>query len=403
MKNRLKSIDKLSVTAGEGFFSRSWHKHPFAIPVFTIVGMLFFTLFGFLLFGGQTVAPADSRVVQLYIDGKRQTIPTRADSVGDLLTRLDIQLKEGDVVEPAKDAPITTDNFSINIYKSRPVKVVDEGGKTVVARIAERKPEDIAKKAGLTIYPEDEVSIAPPDETMEDGVIGDKIVVNRALPIKLSLYGAMYDIRTQANTVADLARERGIHYDNASVLPAPETKLKPYDVVFITEPGKQITTVEEVIPQSIQYVDSTDLIVGQTQTREEGAPGKRVIVYEIAKDGTKKSLQEIVVLQPVRKLVARGAKNDPSKTFSGDFAAALARLRSCEGGYTSVNPAGYYGAYQFNLSTWQSNAPEGYKDKLPHTVSPIIQDQAARTLYERRGWQPWPSCKIKMGLQDVYR
>ncbi len=396
-------IKRPTISVDSRVFSRSWHKHPFAIPVFTMTGLLFISLFGFLLFGGQTISPDDKKVVQLSIDGKRQTIPTRAESVGDLLQRLDIHLDEHDVVEPAKDTPITSENFSINVYHSRPVTVVDENGKTVVARVAERRPADIAKKVGLTIYPEDIVEAASPDETLKDGIVGDKIVVDRALPIKLSLYGAMYDIRTQADTVADLARERGIHYDNASVLPTPETKLKPYDVVFITEPGKQITTVEEAIPPNIQYVDSTDLMIGQTQVREEGTPGKRVVVYEIAKDGSKKPLQEIVVLQPVRKLVARGVKNDPSKTFSGDFGAALSRLRSCEGGYTSVNPAGYYGAYQFNLGTWKGAAPEAYKSVRPDQAPPVVQDQAARTLYERRGWQPWPSCRIKMGLQDVYR
>lgn len=387
----------------KGYFSREWHKHPFAIPVFTMTALVFVSLFGFFIFGGQTISPDDKKVVQLSIDGKTQSIPTRAESVGDLLNRLNIQLNEHDVVEPAKDTPIMGDNFSINVYHSRPVKVVDADGKTVVARVADRKPVDIAKKVGFTIYPEDKVTATAPDETLKDGIVGDKIVVDRALPIKLSLYGAMYDIRTQADTVADLAKERGIHYDNASVLPTPETKLKPYDVVFITEPGKQIATVEEAIPQSIQYVDSTDLTVGQTQTREEGAPGKRVVVYEVAKDGTKKPLQEIIVLQPVRKLVARGAKSDPSKTFSGDFAAALGRLRSCEGSYTSNTGNGYYGAYQFNLGSWRANAPAAYKDVLPSQAPPAAQDAAAATYYQKSGWRPWPACSIKLGLQDVYR
>ena len=95
-----------------------------------------------------------------------------------------------------------------------------------------------------------------------------------------------------------------------------------------------------------------------------------------------------------------GTKNDG---FSGDFAAALAKLRTCEGAYTSNTGNGYYGAYQFNLGTWRSNAPSGYENAIPSSVPPEVQDQAAANLYKRRGWSPWPACSKSRGLQDIYR
>ena len=118
--------------------------------------------------GGQTVDPTDKKVVNLYVDGHKQTIPTRAESVRELLTKLQIELDNQDVVEPAVDAPITGDNFNINVYNARPVIVVDEGGKEIFARVADRKPADIAKKVGIKVYPEDIVDVAPPAETLKD-------------------------------------------------------------------------------------------------------------------------------------------------------------------------------------------------------------------------------------------
>lgn len=349
------------------------------------------------MFGGQTVGAKDSKVVKLYIDGRAKSVPTRTGVVRDFLTSNGITLNDQDVVEPAVDAPITGDNFSINVYRSRLVTVVDEDGKTIVARIAEHAPEAIAKKAGLEVHPEDRVSVVPPDKAFKEGVLGEKILVERALPIKLSLYGTVYDVRTHANTVADLARERNIQYTAASVLPSPETKLKANDLVFITDPGKQISVVEEAVPQPIQYVDSADIAIGSTQTREEGRPGKKVVVYEVSPQGVKKALQEIVVLEPVKKVVARGAK--PVGGFEGGFEAALARLRSCEGSYSSNTGNGYYGAYQFDIRTWNSYG--GYPNAA--AAPPLVQDQKAAETYQRRGWQPWPGCTQKLGLQDIYR
>lgn len=374
--------------------------HRLVIPAVTSLFLVIFSFVAFIFWGGSLSGADDVHAVKVTVDGKTKILPTRAKSVGELLKSMNITIKPDDVVEPARDAPITGDKFSINIYYSRPVTIVDNDNKPIVANIAERRPSEIAKKAGLKLYPEDKIEVSSTNDPLGSGIVGDRIVIDRATPIKLSLYGVTYDVRTQADTVAGMAKERGINYDKSSILPSPETRLKANDLVFITEPGKQIATVDEAIAQKIEYVDSTDLSIGSTKVREEGAPGKKVVIYEVAKDGSKKPLQEIIVLQPVRKLVARGAKPNQDAKFDGDFAGALARLRSCEGGYTSINKAGgYYGAYQFDIGTWNNYG--GYLNAAQ--APPAVQDQKAWETYQRRGWQPWPTCKNKVGLQDIYR
>ena len=75
---------------------------------------------------------------------------------------------------------------------------------------------------------------------------------------------------------------------------------------------------------------------------------------------------------------------------------AFAALADCEsGGDYSINTGnGYYGAYQFSLSTWQSLGYGGY----PHEASPAVQDQAARELQALYGWGQWPGCSWYLGL-----
>lgn len=65
-------------------------------------------------------------------------------------------------------------------------------------------------------------------------------------------------------------------------------------------------------------------------------------------------------------------------------------LRECESGnnYRIDTGNGYYGAYQFNLSTWASYGPPGNPAQAP----PAEQDRRAKALYAARGAQPWPVC-----------
>lgn len=75
----------------------------------------------------------------------------------------------------------------------------------------------------------------------------------------------------------------------------------------------------------------------------------------------------------------------------------FARLRECESGgnYAADSGNGYYGAYQFSLSTWQSLGYRGY----PHWNPPEVQDEAAWRLQHAEGWDPWPYCADHLGLR----
>lgn len=73
------------------------------------------------------------------------------------------------------------------------------------------------------------------------------------------------------------------------------------------------------------------------------------------------------------------------------------RLASCETGGT-MDPAtntgnGYYGAFQFDLQTWESTGRSG----LPSEHSYGEQKAAAIDLQAVRGWSPWPTCARKLG------
>lgn len=74
----------------------------------------------------------------------------------------------------------------------------------------------------------------------------------------------------------------------------------------------------------------------------------------------------------------------------GPGAGTLAAIRACESGgnYSTNTGNGFYGAYQFTQSTWNSVGGSGN----PANASPAEQDKRAAMLYAQQGASPWPVC-----------
>jgi hypothetical protein len=89
--------------------------------------------------------------------------------------------------------------------------------------------------------------------------------------------------------------------------------------------------------------------------------------------------------RPRRVLVGRKPYSVP-----GTDGLNWAALANCESGGNpnAVNPAGYYGLYQFDVGTWRSVGGSG----VPTSASAGEQTYRAKLLYKQRGRSPWPNC-----------
>lgn len=86
----------------------------------------------------------------------------------------------------------------------------------------------------------------------------------------------------------------------------------------------------------------------------------------------------------------------PGQSAGGNLGGVWLSLRLCESGdnYAEDTGNGYYGAYQFALSTWWGLGYGG----VPSDASPAVQDQAAERLQAEAGWGQWPACSADLGL-----
>ncbi|MBI2591933.1 G5 domain-containing protein [Candidatus Saccharibacteria bacterium] len=311
--------------AAQASGKRQVKQRPYIIPILGLV--LGFIIVAAALLGGngKTLRPSEAHVVFLFDKGDRQVIDTKAKTVGDMLGKLPLHLIPEDVVEPSLDTPIPEDNFRVNIYRARPVTVVDSGRK-IVTLTAQKSPRVVAQNAGLDLNPED---LATFDQGhLEENVIGEKVVVARATPVSLNLYGAQLTTYTQATNVEQFLAEKRIELEHGeTVQPAKDTPITPNLPVFVLRKDAKIVTAEEPVAPPEQIVNDPSLSFGTTVVRQQGAPGKKVLTYILQTDAAGKEisrqvLQEVILQDPVPQITARGSTVAIASDKTGLMAAA---------------------------------------------------------------------------------
>lgn len=290
--------------------------------------LLLVVMVSFLISSGgrPQLRPDDPNLVVINYDKEERTIPTDAKTVGELISRLEIPLHEGDVVEPSQDTEIVGDNFRINVYRAVPVTIVDGEQKTFTYSAASTS-RSIVKQAGITVYPEDNLELLPTENFLTESSIGERVVIRRATPVTLNVYGTPAVVRTHAKTVGDLVQERGIKLEkDDTVLPSLDQPITANAQIFLVRNGIQLQTIEEAVAMPVEEVQDASLTFGASAVRQQGAPGKKLVTYQLTlqngQETGRKLIQEVVTQEPVKQIVAKGKAFSPSADKTAAMAAA---------------------------------------------------------------------------------
>lgn len=295
------------------------NKHFFSVAVFGVLFMFTFLAGGFVVANGQTIAPSDSHVVSLYVNGEETVVPTRAKTVGELIDKTAVSVNEADLIEPSRDTAIDGDNFRINVFKARPVTIID-GQKTVRLLSPHQGNKTVVEKAGIKVFKEDILKSETGDSFVDEKIIGEKITIDRATPVSVSLFGEEPLIyRTHVNTVGDLLAERGLVVEQGATLqPSAETELTPNMFIYISKFGKKVVTEDVAIPFEISNSADPETVIGRVVVVKAGTPGLKKVTYEIdTRDGVevgRRVLQEVVVTDPDAQVQKTGTKSNVSGT-----------------------------------------------------------------------------------------
>lgn len=257
------------------------------------------------------------RLVTIHDRGSERVILTNAATIRQALQEADIVLDSNDTVEPSLGEKLVANSYYVNIYRARPVIVVD-GAIRQKIMTPYQTADKIAEDAGLDLHDEDKTSLSATQDIVAEGA-GTELNIDRATPFTLGLYGKNEQAYTQATTVAGMLKEKNITLGPNDVVSVDQQKpITAGMTVEIWRNGKQTITEDKEIPFEVEKIQDADREVGYREVKTPGEKGKKSVTYEIdmknGKESSRKEIQSVTLEQPKKQVEIIGTKR---KTFGG--------------------------------------------------------------------------------------
>ncbi|WP_310470326.1 MULTISPECIES: transglycosylase family protein [unclassified Corynebacterium] len=352
-----------------------------------------------LMSGGAMVAQAKDVVINL--DGENVELLTTASDVAGALEKAGITVDADDIVAPAPDQKIQH-NQVISVRTSKQVDLVIDGKRETVKTNANTVGElvsqiDSVSSAARALGLSQPVYTRLAEGPREINVVTPKIIT-------LSDGGRTSYISIAEPTVADVLKARGITLSALDrVTPDLKEQIAHNTHIVINRVIEQ--DVEEVIEYDAPaaYFEDPHLDKGVEQVLQPGTPGhKRVSSIITLIDGVQ-TAQEIqseeIIHTAIPATIARGTKPVISvpAVSSGSV---WDKLAQCEaGGNWSINTGnGFSGGLQFAHSTWLGFGGAQYAP-MAYLATREQQIEIAQKVQAVQGWGAWPACTSRMGLR----
>ncbi|RWZ78186.1 MAG: DUF348 domain-containing protein [Candidatus Microsaccharimonas sossegonensis] len=273
--------------------------------------LLFISLFVVLYSRANAQTGTGGHLITIFDRNQQKVVLSDAATIGEALKNAGITLDSHDTVEPAATQKIVATEYQVNIYRARPVTVVDGAIRQKIVT-PYQTPEQIAKDAGITLYPEDKTKLSQSDNLMADGA-GLQLTISRAIPFNFTLYGTTSVARTQAKTIGDMLQEKNIKIGPNDKVSVPlNTPVTANSTIQVWREGKQTVTVEESVAFDTKQIKDADQAYGYKAVQTPGVNGKKNVTYEVeirdGKEVGRTAIASIVTAQPTQQVEIIGAK-----------------------------------------------------------------------------------------------
>jgi resuscitation-promoting factor RpfB len=339
------------------------------------------------LVAGTAAFASFDKSVDLTVDGRTSTVHAFGGTVADVLADQGISVGEHDIVSPSPAAKVD-DGDDVVVRFGRQLHVNSDGQQRDYWTTALTVDEAIAQ---LNLRAEGaRLSVSRSQPLGRQGL---NLELATAKDITLVVGGKKSTPITYALTVGDLLAERNLNLGTLDFLSAPAgTPLRDGMTVRLDRVEQRRVAKSVDVGFSTTKKKTSSLDKGETKVDRKGTEGRARVIYLVTvvngEPAGQQTLQRDVTRDPVAQVVLVGTREPATGSLpsSGD-GLNWAALAQCESGGNprAVNPAGYYGLYQFSLSTWASVGGSGN----PIDASPAEQLKRAQILYARGGASQW--------------
>ena len=230
------------------------------------------------LVGSAGAYAALTKTVTLSVDGKRTSVRTFGDNVGEVLAAKGITPGSHDSVVPAVSTPVD-DGSEIAVRLGRPLELNVDGDKqthwTTATDVAGALQQIGVRFANAAL------SVSR-SATIDRSGMSLSVVTPKKVTLKIA------DAKpTRSNlpaaTVGDLIEKSGAKVDkNDVVRPSRSTELTDGARIVVTKIGTKTKRVpRETIPSPVQKRQDDTLPQGETKTVREGTDGVRDVTYKV--------------------------------------------------------------------------------------------------------------------------
>ena len=289
-----------------------FYKKQLLIAGFASLGFLL--LLNIFAVAGKNSAKATgqgNKILTVFESGQKTSFKTNAKTVREALKAQKINFSKEDSVEPGLDEELTGAEYSINIYRAKPVVIEDGELKTKILTAAQT-PRQIAEKAGLNVHNEDKLAFEESGNILEDGSI-NTLKITRAKEISVDLFGKTESFRTQTKTVEDFLKEKKIVLGKDDGISIDlKTQISNGLNFRIWRNGKQTLTVEEPTDFQTETIQDANKDSGYKEIKEAGEKGTKSVTYEVemqnGKEISRKKINETEIKAAKKQVVIVGTK-----------------------------------------------------------------------------------------------
>jgi uncharacterized protein YabE (DUF348 family) len=341
--------------------------------------------------GGVATAVAMDKDVTVDVDGHEAHIRTYDATVGQVLRDQGYTPGAHDAISPSPNAPVT-DGGKIMLERGRLMRLTvdgvtqDQWTRAQSVGDALSQLNVVTKGAWVSTGPSSQIplsGIAVQIRTPKQVVLMD----GSGLPRRVTTTDA---------TIGDLLHDQRISLGpHDSVSPSLSLPVKAGMQISISRNGTSIITVTETVDPPLQTIQDPTMNEGTSKVTSPGQAGSQIVTYRVTKHNGVETGRTQLSVQVTKKAVAKVVRQG-TKALPGD--AIWDEIAQCEsGGNWSINTGnGYYGGLQFNQATWASNGGTAYAARAD-LATKSQQIAIADKVRAARGYEPW-QCAGELGI-----